>query len=375
MHLVVNKEEFIKLLYLSSSVAEKKSTMPIVSNVKISVKDNMLGVAATDLETSITGEISAKVTTPGSITVAAKVLHDIVKDLPSEEITLKTSSGQQFEVTAGQACFKINAISADEFPKIAGINIVSPVSVDAGKLFEMFSKTSFAMSVDETRYSLNGIFTETLDTPIGKDKQRLRFVATDGHRLAMVERPAEGFSLQPGVIIPRKGIQEIRKILEGNEGAAKVSVHEGFLTIESGNIVIGTRLVDGEYPDYRQAIPIEHNTILELEREALMSAVRRVSLVSFDKTKAVKLKVLGGNLTVSSSSQECGEASETISIISQEGEDLTIGFSARYLLELLGAMEDSNTVTVKLNGEFGPGLISGDGDEFYQCMVMPMRFE
>ena len=246
--------------------------------------------------------------------------------------------------------------------------------MDAAKFYEMFDKTSFAVSTDETRYNINGVYAETIEGPLGPGKQCLRFVATDGHRLAMVDRPAEGFGIEKSVIIPRKGIQELKKVLEDNEGSAKVSLSDGFFTVQSGSVTLGVRLVDGQFPDYKQVIPLESTTTVEIERAELASAVKRVSLVTTDKTKAVKCKLLDGNLVVSSSSPEYGEASESVAV-KQEGEDVTIGFSAKYLMDLLSAMSASEMITLKLKGELGPGVFTGSGDELYTCIVMPMRFE
>ena len=239
----------------------------------------------------------------------------------------------------------------------------------------MFEKTIFAVSNDETRYHINGVLAETReDSSLGANTPALRFVATDGHRMAVIDRPAEDFSVERSVIIPRKGIQELRKVLDGNEGAAKVSVDDGFFTVNSGNVTLGIRLVDGQFPDYQQVIPDEHTTVVSLDRDELLSSVKRVSLVTTDKSKAIKIKVVDGTMILSSSSPEYGEASESLSI-NQNGEDVTVGFSAKYIQDLLGAMVGSETIQLKLKGELGPGLFVGDGDELYSCIVMPMRFD
>ena len=374
MNLSIAKEQFARLLYLTHTIVEKRNTMPILANVKLTAEEGSLRVAATDLEVSLVGEAEATVKTPGTITVDAKVLYDIVRELPNADVTLAVSKRSRLEIECGQARFKINGISADEFPTIAGIQIKSPISVDATKFYEMFDKTAFAVSTDETRYNINGVYVESITGPLGPAKPCLRFVATDGHRLAMIDRPAEGLSLDEAVIIPRKGIQELKKVLEDNEGAAKIGVSDGFFTVESGKTTLGVRLVDGQFPDYKQVVPVEHKTKVTFNREEVLSAVKRVSLVTTDKTKAVKCKLVSGTLLVSSSSAEYGEASESVEV-QQDGEDVTIGFSARYLLDLLTAMGSSETVDVRLNGELGPGLFTGNADELYSCIVMPMRFE
>jgi len=374
MKLSIPKENFSKLLYLTNSIVERKNTMPILANVKITASEKTLEVAATDLEVSLVGETDAKVIEQGTITVDAKVLYDIVRELPSEDITLNVSKNQRLEISCGSAHFKINGTASEEFPTIAGIKLDKPISVEAGKFFQMFDKTSFAVSTDETRYNINGVLAECIQGPLGPNKPVLRFVATDGHRLAMIDRPAEGFNVESSVIIPRKGINEIKKVLEGNDGAAKVSVNDGFFTVQSSRVTLGVRLVDGQFPDYKQVVPDESSTTLKVSRSELLSAVKRVSLVTTDKTKAVKCKVSNKTIVISSSSPEYGEASESVDV-QQDGEDVTIGFSARYLLDILGAMDSSDEVVIKLKGDLGPGLFRGGEDELYNCIVMPMRFE
>ncbi len=374
MNFSVPKENLAHLLYLTHSIVEKRNTMPILANVKLNADHKNLSISATDLEVSLIGETEASVKTPGSITVDAKVLYDIVRELPEQMITMIASKRSRLEIECGQIRFKINGTSAEEFPTIAGVSLSNALAVDAAKFYEMFDKTAFAVSTDETRYNINGVYAEIIEGSMGLGSTCLRFVATDGHRLAMVDRAADGFTIECSVIIPRKGIQELKKVLEANEGSAKVAINEGFFTVKSGNVTIGVRLVDGQFPDYKQVVPHESKTIVEVNREELFSAVKRVSLVTTDKTKALKFKLLEGNLLISSSSPEYGEASETLSV-KQDGEDVTIGYSARYLLEMLTAMSASETVTIKMNGELGPGLFRSNKDDLYTCIIMPMRFE
>jgi len=374
MKFSIPQKSFNQLLYLCHAIVEKKNTMPILANVRLSAEEGSLSVAATDLEVSLVGEVEASVETSGCITIDAKVLYDIVKELPELDIQAEVSSKQRLDLTCGQSRFKIIGTAAEEFPSIAGVQLKKPISVDANKFHEMLDKTAFAVSNDETRYNINGVFVETIEGPLGPGQQCLRFVATDGHRMAMIDRPAEGFSIDQAVIIPRKGIQELKRVLEGNEGAAKVAVDDGFFTVQSGNVTLGVRLVDGHFPDYRKVIPHQFSTSLTIDRTELLAAVKRVSLVTTDKTKTIRCRVVDGSLVVSSSSPEYGEATETVAV-GQDGDDLTIGFSARYIMDLLAAMLTSETVQLKLSGEEGPGIFTGSGDDLYTCLVMPMRFE
>lgn len=373
MLLELPREKLTQLLYLTNTIVERRNTMPILANVKLMAQDDVLHVAATDLEVSLVGETEAEVKTPGGITVNAKFLYDIVKELAGETVTLKTVKGERLEVDCGQSHFKINGISTDEFPSLMGVTLSNSVAVEASRLREMLEKTSYAVSMDETRYNINGVYAETIEEE-GTGNVLLRFVATDGHRLSMIDRSADDLEIESGVIIPRKGIQELKKVLDNNDGVAKVEVADGFFTVQSGDVTLGVRLIDGEFPDYTQVIPSETRTTATVDRSELLATVKRVSLVTTDKSRSVRFKLDNGTLMVSSSSPEYGEAVETISV-NQEGEDVQIGFSARYVQDLLSAMSASEQVSIHFVGELGPGSFVGDSDEQYRCIVMPMRFE
>ena len=373
MKFIVAKEPFCRLLYLTSSIVEKRNTMPILGNVKIKAEGQadggIVSITATDLEISLVGKVEAEVKAEGTITVDAKVIYDYIKELPDGPINIQDVKNQKFEISSGQSRFRINATSAEEYPVVNGLAVVNATVVSADKIYDMLDKTSFAVSTDETRFNLNGVYVETVNSGV---QQMLRVVATDGHRLAFVDRESEGFVLAEGVIIPRKGIQELKKVLEGNDGVANVAVNEGFFTVNSGNVTIGIRLVDGQFPDYRQVVPVGSTSQFELSRNDFISALRRVSLAT-DKTRTLKCKLTDGNFVIMSQSSDNGEASETLSV-NQVGENVSIGFSARYLIELLSAMSTSKIIKVKFNGELGPAVFQGVEDEDFSCIVMPMRF-
>lgn len=371
MLFTIEKEKLLQLLYLTNSIVERKNTMPILANVKMTAEDGLLQVWATDLEVSLVGDAQAEVSRAGSIAVDAKVLYEIVRELPDSKVTAQVTKSNRLEIESGQARFKINGTSADEYPSVMGVQLNDPISVDAGKLTEMMEKTIFAVSTDETRFNINGVYVEALENESGK---QLRFVATDGHRLAAIDRPADGLEFKNSVIIPRKGISELRKLLDGNEGVAQVGINEGFFTVSSENVTLGIRLVDGQFPDYKQVIPTSVKTTISVDRNTLLSAVKRVSLVTTDKSKALKFSLSDSNLHISSSSPEYGEASDNLTV-DQKGDNVTIGFSSRYLIDILNAMNGVEKITIRFNGEVAPGLFLGNEDESYRCVVMPMRFE
>ena len=348
--------------------------MPILSHVKLTAEKGRLSVSATDLEVSLTGEVEANVQSGGSIAVDARVIYEIIRELPEGELSLKLGQNNRLELNLGQSRFKINGVSADEFPSLVGLSLNNPTTVEASVLSEMINKTVFAVSSDETRYNINGVYAETLQGAIAPNKESLRFVATDGHRLALIDKEAQGFRLDKPVIIPKKGVMELRKVIEGNDGVARVSVNEGFFTVQSEGVTFAARLMDGQFPDYRQVIPTECTTTIEVGTSELLSAVKRVSLVTTDKSKAVRVKLINGNLLISSSSPEYGEASDNLTV-TQTGEDVEVGFSSLYLIDLLTSMSGSETVSIRLAGSFSPGIFFANGDEAYRCVVMPMRFE
>lgn len=374
MKFTIAKNKLSHLLYLASTIVERRNTMPVLANVKITADKNSISIAATDLEISLIGSAEAQVENSGDITVGAKVLYDIVKEMPADTVTAKLVEGQRLEIESGKSKFKIVGTSSDEFPSIDDINLTNPLSIEASKFYEMLDKTAFAVSTDETRYNINGVFVENIDIPGEKDSSGIRFVSTDGHRLAIIDRNADGLTLQEGVIIPRKGIQELRKMLENEEGDVIVGVEEGFYTVQCSDVTIRIRLVDGQFPDYRQVIPSSRTTEITVDRSSLLSTVKRVSLVTTDKSKTIRFSFSNNELNISSSSPEYGEASEQIPIV-QEGDNITIGFSARYVIDVLNTMVDSENVKILLNGDLGPGVFQSDKDELFRCIVMPMRFD
>lgn len=379
MEFKIQKEKFEYLLYLSHSIVEKKNTMPILANVLLIAESNKLRFAATDLAVSLVGEVEAEVITPGSITLDANVLYDIVREMPNgQDITLQSGDSFKVNISAGNSRFRISGVSPHEFPSLAGVSMKTPVSIDAEMIYEMLEKTAFAVCTDESRYNMNGIQVEMLtksdSTALSNFDKVIRFVATDGHRLAYIDRPAKGVELSTKVIIPRRAIGEIKKILEGNQGSAKLEISEGFLSIQSGMVTLGVRLVSGDFPEYRAIVPKGFTTEVKVKRDDIYPAVKRVALVIADKNKAFNFRINGNSLLVESSSQELGDANDVIEI-EKKGDDLDIGFSARYLIDTLSALSESENVFLNMSGAVNPVVLKGDATEAFCCILMPMRFD
>jgi DNA polymerase III subunit beta len=378
MELKIGAAELARALGRSQGIVEKKSTMPILSHVLLEAKKgNVLHVSATDLDLSVSSEHPAEVSKEGALAVPAKHLYEIVRALPELQVTLKKSGNNYLEIKSGASEFRIVGLPAEDFPALPKFERVSFVTVIPADLLGQIELTSFAASTDETRYNLNGVFFEP-QGPV------LRLVATDGHRLALSEKPLAGdYALKKGVILPRKGLQELKKLLgEAVEGGAtpgeeKVESKLGFVEnsaiFRRPGVVLAMRLIEGLFPDYKQVIPKQGEKIIKLGRERLLQTLRRVSLLSSDKSHAVKLELSPGLLKILSQNPDLGEAKEEVPV-EYAGEPLKIGFNARYLTDVAAVLK-SEDVQLELADDLSPGVVRGAGpeDAGYTAVVMPMR--
>ena len=374
MKVKIQKSELSKALHLLQSIVEKKTTMPILSNFLLTAVDNGLRLAATDLEITAVSLVPAKVDGRGSTTINARIFSEIVRELPDGELSLHLSDNERLEIKTGRSSLKMVGVSAEEYPTLQGVDLQAKGRVAAPQLVEMINRTIYAVSQDETRFNLSGVCFEPLVEKAGKKtNSSLRLVATDGHRLAMITRPLEDIAVTQKVIVPRKGLTEVRKLLEEvGDSVVGIDLKEGFLKIETPNSQLSVRLIDAEFPDYTQVIPQEKGVRATIDSELLAQALRRVALMVTDKAKCVKLDFAKGVLRISSSSPELGEAKEELEI-DYSGEPLSIGFNARYMLDIINAFGEKRQVCLDLFGTSGPGRFSSAGDESALAIVMPMR--
>ena len=367
MEFKIEKAALLQGLYLAQGISDRKSTMPILANVLLRTdgKDRLL-IAATDLNVTVTAELPCKVTAEGGITCSAKHLHEIVKALPGEDLHFKRTENNYAEIRAGKVEYKVVGMSDREFPKLPNHREVKFSKIDAAALRDMIAKTFFSISTDETRYHLNGVLFEC-------DGKTARMVSTDGHRLSKVERPLDGgLKLAQGIIIPRKGLMEIRRALENAEAQVELGFHGGHVFVRVREVALSVKLIDAQFPPYDQVIPKENDKVVIAPRAALLEALRRISIMSSDKTWGIKFALKKGALTVASDNPDLGEAHEDLDV-SYEGAPLTIGFNAKYFIELLAEME-GDEVKLELNGELDPGLVRpADKAGGYVGVVMPMR--
>ena len=369
MEIKIKKEDFLKTLSFTQNVVEKKSTMPILANVLLETKKKGLRVSATDLEVGISVDCPAEVLDQGRVTIFARGLFDIIKELPDELIHIKVLNNQWLKITCGRSKFKVVGAGADEFPSIP-VNKEGTVSVEErDRLLDMVEKTAYAMSTDETRYNLNGIFIQPVKA---KGKDDLRMVATDGHRLSVVEREAKStWELGKGVIIPRKGVMELKKLLDAYDGDFSFRVDEKNITVVKENVELVIRLIEGQFPPYDQVIPKGGKRLATVERDSFMKALKRVSLMSSDKTKGVKISFSPGHIELSTSNPDFGEAKEDLEA-TYKGETFSVGFNARYFLDVLGVLDDEKVV-LELKDDVSPCLIRSEFDKGLINVIMPMR--
>ena len=377
MELRIPVAELSRALALAQGVVQRKNTMPILSHVLLdaAARDGgRLTLSATDLDVGVRTERACEVTAPGAVTIPARALADMVKELPGPDVTLKRLPNQHVEVKSGRTRARLLALSADEFPSLPPYQDASFVSLDTTLLVDMVDKTLYAASQDETRYNLNGVLFE----PPSAAEGPLTMVATDGHRLVRIERTFEGaakFALKAPVILPRKGLGELRRILGSDGGEAEKTVELGFkdnhAVLRRGNTVLGMRLVDGQFPDYKQVIPKLADKIVRIARQDLVDSLKRVSVLAQDRMQAVKLALGKDQLVVSCTNPDAGEISDDVPV-EYAGQAIEVAFNARYLIEALQSLDDKN-VLLKLIDNLSPGLLVGVDEPRHLCVVMPMR--
>jgi DNA polymerase-3 subunit beta len=364
MEFRINKAEFVRGLRLAHSIADRKSTMPMLANVLIRTQGkSKLLVAATDLNVSLSAELKSTNSSEGGITVSAKNLHDIVASAPGDEITFKRADNNWAEIKSGKVNYRIVGMPDRDFPKVPDHREAPFADVEASTIREMIDRTLFSVCNDETRFHLNGVFFES-------DGSKSRMVSTDGHRLSKVERTiANGPKLSAGVIIPKKGLLEMKKVIETGP-SCKVAIKTPHLFLVQDDIALAVKLIDAQFPPYEQVIPKDHKKVITVDRSRFIDALRRAQLMS-SETRGVKVAATREGITITSDNPDLGEVREELEA-EYDGEPIAIGFNPKYMVELLGQMS-SDAITIKLGGELDPGLVEPTGGDTYLGVVMPMR--
>jgi DNA polymerase-3 subunit beta len=373
MKIQFDKQTMLKSLQRCVGVAEKKTTMPILGNVLWVAEQDHVSLSATDLEIGIRTKVEATVSEPGQICIPGQHLMNIMKELPRSEVTMETEDQSWVKISSGKAQFRIAALSGEEFPKIAKQEDFSFQKIQTQTFKGAMDKTSYAICTDEMRYNLNGSLIETEDSPSGK--RNFKMVSTDGHRLAYYHIPLEEeetLELGKGVILPRKGIMEIKKIIADTTAKElSVSVDQGTAAFMVGDVFLSMKLVVGEFPDYTAVIPKNNDKRLKIDRQVFTNSLKRVSLLSEGKSKCVKFGIHGKGVLLKANSPELGEAEEEV-LGEFDGGQLQIGFNAKYVMDILSNVH-SEEIVLELNHEQSPGVFRIPDDPSFFGVVMPMR--
>ncbi|MBL1241595.1 MAG: DNA polymerase III subunit beta [OCS116 cluster bacterium] len=370
MKVTIEREILLKSLNHVQGVVERRNTIPVLSNILIAASGETVNFTATDLDISIVESAAAIVDQEGSITAPAHLLYDIVRKLPDgTQISIEKVEDTRIDVRSGRSQFTLQALSADDFPNLSSGEMSHNFDLSVGNLKRMIEKTRFAISTEETRYYLNGIYFHTIED---EGDAKLCAVATDGHRLAKVEiaMPA-GAAGMPGIIIPRKTVGELHKLLDSDEENVAISLSDSKIEFRIGKTIVTSKLIDGNYPDYDRVIPSNNQNAMNVETRPLTKAVDRVSTVANDRGRAIKLALSKDVLTLEVNNPDSGHAEEEL-MVEYDSVNLEIGFNAKYMLDVLNQLE-GDSVEFLFAESVDPVLVKDLGDEGTIYVLMPMR--
>ena len=371
MRATLERSNLLKALNHVHRVVERRNTIPILSNVLLRAEGATLTLKATDLDLEILETIQADVKQDGATTVSAQMLYDIVRKLSEgAEVSLETDGdGNALAMRSGRSNFSLQMLPEVDFPDLTVGEFPVSFTIAGSTLRDLIDRTQFAVSTEETRYYLNGIYLHLVT--VG-DAKMLRAVATDGHRLAQAQIPAPAdIDAMPGLIVPRKTVGELLKLLEGSDDEARVEVSDNKIRVTTGNVILTSKLIDGTFPDYVRVIPQGNDKLMKVDRSEFASAVDRVSTVASERGRAVKLALADGKLVLSVNNPDSGSATEEIGV-DFAGDPIEIGFNAKYLLDI-GSQLRSSTAVFKLADPGSPTLIEDDDDQNALFVLMPMR--
>jgi DNA polymerase-3 subunit beta len=371
MKVTVERADLLKSLSHVHRVVERRNTIPILSNVLLNSKDAKLSLKATDLDVEVIETVSAETSPGGATTVPAYMFYDIVRKLPEgAQIVLESSPDRAaMVIRAGRSKFTLQTLPESDFPDLAAGELTHKFTVGASDLKRLIDKTQFAISTEETRYYLNGIYLHAI--PSG-NQLMLRAVATDGHRLAQYELPAPpGAEGMPSVIIPRKTVGEVQRLIDSGAGEITIELSPSKIRLSLDGVVLTSKLIDGTFPDYTRVIPLNNDKLLEVGKKDFEQAVDRVSTVASERGRAVKLALSAGRLVLSVTNPESGSATEELEV-AYDADPLDIGFNSRYLLDIAAQIE-GDTAVLKLADPGSPTLLADKAANGALYVLMPMR--
>jgi DNA polymerase-3 subunit beta len=371
MKLTIERASLLKALSHVQSVVERRNTIPILSNILLSAEGEALSLSATDLDMEIHDEAEASVGGGGQITAPAQTLYEIVRKLPDgAEVQLSFAGDDpRLSIQAGRSRFNLPVLPAGDFPIMSSDGLSSSVTVEKEALIRLIDKTRFAISTEETRYYLNGLYLHTVQV---EGETRLRAVATDGHRLALAEMPApDGMAAFPGVIVPRKTVGEARRLLDDVSGPVEFQISAAKIRFEFARAALTSKVIDGSFPDYVRVIPRGNDKVVIVDNDLLARAVDRVATISAEKSRSVKLSIEPGRMTLTVRNMEAGQGVEELEI-DYDGPAFDIGFNARYLLDVCAQIE-GDTAELRFADPSSPTLVLDPADAGVQYVLMPLR--
>lgn len=370
MKLSIDRAALLRSLGHMQSVVERRNTIPILGNVLMKAADGVLSMSSTDMDLEINESVAANVDVAGATTAPAHTLHDIIRkfsDGSDVEIELN-AEGTQMSVQSGRSKFKLSCLPVSDFPEISTGDLPCVFAIPASDLRALIDRTKFAMSTEETRYYLNGIYLHAKEQDGVK---LLRAVATDGHRLARFEMPLpEGAAEMPSVIIPRKAVLEVRKLIEDAADLIEISLSANKVRFSFDHVILTSKLIDGTFPDYERVIPQGNDKIVEVDPKIFTKAIDRVSTISDGKSRALKIILRGKQMTLSASSPEAGSATEEMEVNGDS--DIEIGFNAKYLLDITSQIEGEGC-RLTLADSGSPTIIQDNSDPSALYVLMPLR--
>ncbi|MFT6077300.1 MAG: DNA polymerase-3 subunit beta [Myxococcota bacterium] len=367
MKFKISKSAIARALSIVNGAVEKRNTIPVLLNVKIEAKNGRLNLTATDMDIVIISSAEALIELDGNTTVPAQLFYDIIKKIPDNtDINIELIDGLTIKISYGRSKFSLPCLDPAEFPILSEGEMTVDFTIKSSEIIKIIDKTRFAIPSDETRYYLNGLF---LHGALNGDKIELRGIATDGHRLALASSTASSLTAEvDGVIIPKKTINEIRKISEGNEEVS-IAFSKAKIRITSGNSTIISKLIDGEFPEYDRVIPKNNDQIVNVDRKLIFDAVDRVSTIATDKNKSIKVIIENDKISLQIKGTDNVNASEEIEV-GFNGETIETGFNSRYFLEIIGQINKEN-ISIFFKDGSSPALIKIDNDCLY--VIMPIR--
>lgn len=371
MEFTIKRDLFLGGIQKTLGVVEKKTTMPILSNLLIRTGQNRIKIMATDREIGLVADYEAEIIREGDITLSARKLHEMVREIQGDTVHVAKNERDMVSLTCNKAVYRIPGIPAADYPVVADQEEIAMFKIKGSTLREMIRKTAFAMSADEMRKNLNGVF---LETESAGETTFARMVATDGHRLSMARMDAgmkDFLAMEKGVIIPRKGLGEIRRLVDDEPGEVFLGIRPGVCIVKTDHTLLKVSLIDGEYPDYRRVIPAEQGVVISLGKDTFLHALRRMSVISSERYNGVIVTLSPGRLVLNSTNPDVGEANDEIEI-SYQGEEKSVGYNVTYLTDAIEVI-DEEQVEFEIGAGMKPGVIRAVGNENSFCIVMPLK--